>query len=119
MLIRPDGSQIRLGTPEMEQGRPVVTTGDTVKAGIYRIVSADGSNLTVKDPKKAEVNGVPFAIVPNALESENLESLTDAQIGELAKYFADQLPTPNVAGAARFAASLACGGKGKTTCTTL
>lgn len=28
--------------------------------------------------------------------------LTDAQIGELAKYFSDQLPTPNVAGDARF-----------------
>ena len=43
VLIDPSGRPTRLGTPELEKGRPVVTAGDTMQAGIYRLAFEDSS----------------------------------------------------------------------------
>jgi hypothetical protein len=76
-VLQPDGRRVRLGQPSIEKGRPIVTAADTPHAGIYRIVPADES------PEMREAKGtlaVPFAVVPDLHESENLETLPDSDI---------------------------------------
>lgn len=71
----PAGRRSRLGVPERVDGRPVVTVGDTPRAGIYRILP-DGV-----DPEKA-ADPVLFAAAPDVRESENLDALSDRQLDE-------------------------------------
>lgn len=76
-VLQPDGRRVRLGQATIEKGRPIVTAADTPHAGIYRIVPADES------PEMREAKGtmaVPFAVVPDLRESENLETLPDSDI---------------------------------------
>jgi hypothetical protein len=73
VLVRPDGSRERLGIPERLQDHLIVTTTDTPRAGIYQIAPAAG---------KEESESVLFAVVPDLRESENLETLSDAQLDE-------------------------------------
>jgi len=73
LLHRPDGRRVRLGNPEQVEGRPLVTAADTPLAGIYRVTHAD------TDTDEA---GVPFALVADAQEGLDLETLTDAQLDE-------------------------------------
>lgn len=86
-VIAPDGKRTRLGVPKLDDGRPLVEVDDTPTAGIWRIVSGlsdrptAGDQPEAGDEKKAG-EGVPFAVVPDAEESENLESLTNSQIDE-------------------------------------
>ena len=89
-LMRPDGKIERLGPPETFEGRPVVTTSSTNRAGIYRLVHADQLKTKAGEPSisraerslEGEGRGVPFAVVPDARETENLDSLTDQQMDE-------------------------------------
>ena len=89
VCIRPDGNRVRLGTPEMVEGRPVATVVETYRAGVYRIAYADGAAVR-KGQRQApshgvdspDADGVPFAVVPDLRESENLETLTDRQIDQ-------------------------------------
>jgi hypothetical protein len=87
-LVRPDGGRVRLGYPETIDGRPLVTANDLLHAGMYRIVRADGAPLDsdgneVRGQRgEAQSTGVPFAVVPDLRESEDLESLTPSQLDE-------------------------------------
>lgn len=82
-LIHPDGRRVRLGTPELPEGRPVITTNDTPLAGIYRILPAErlDPNNAKPDPLTM-TDGAPFAVVPDLRESEDLSSLTNVQLDE-------------------------------------
>jgi hypothetical protein len=81
-VIQPDQKRIRLGVPEVFQGRPLVTASATALAGIYRLAPADGA-AREEDANLQDVGeGVPFAVVPNLRESEDLSSLSDEQIDE-------------------------------------
>jgi len=71
-LLYPDGRHARLAPAELVNGRPALTVLDTRRAGIYRILPANGP----------QTSGVPFAVVPDPKETENLESLTDSQLDE-------------------------------------
>jgi hypothetical protein len=78
-LVRPDGSRERLGIPERLQDHLVVTASDTPRAGVYQMVPA----MAQPDAAgKEESQSVLFAVVPDLRESENLETLSDAQLDE-------------------------------------
>jgi hypothetical protein len=77
-LVRPDGSRVRLGYAESVAGRPLLTAGDTARAGVYRVVPADG-----RPAAEGDAEGVPFAVTPDPREGENLEVFTAAQVDEL------------------------------------
>jgi hypothetical protein len=84
-VVQPDQKRIRLGVPEVIQGRPLVTATETSLAGIYRLAPADGAVREENESSKTDdesASGVPFAVVPNLRESEDLSSLTDEQIDE-------------------------------------
>ena len=84
-LLRPDQRRVRLGTPDAVQGRPLVTAADTWRAGVYRLVPAEGERAPEgrqADERQPPEDGVPFAVVPDLRESEDLTSLTDGQIDE-------------------------------------
>jgi hypothetical protein len=86
-ILGPDGQRVRLGPPEMIQGRPVVTAAETPRAGIYHLVYADAPEAPAQEaeqaaPKETDRAGVPFAVVPDPRETESLECLSDAQIDE-------------------------------------
>jgi hypothetical protein len=94
VLTRPDGSQVKLGTPETSQGRPTLTVTETTTAGIYLIAAAQdidadqaspgqetsASPPGTSGPGATPKDGVPFAVVPDVRESENLETLSDEQL---------------------------------------
>ncbi|MBV9122654.1 MAG: VWA domain-containing protein, partial [Planctomycetes bacterium] len=79
LVVRPDGQQVHLGPPEMIQGRPVVTAPDTSQAGIYHLAPA---NKPASEATKEEQAGVPFAVVPDPRETEDLASLSDEQLDQ-------------------------------------
>jgi hypothetical protein len=89
-VIRPDGKRVRLGIPEVLQGRPLVTSPETPSAGIYRLVHDEEEvekrpivSISQSDaPIEAAPAGVPFAVVPDLRESEDLSSWSDGQIDE-------------------------------------
>lgn len=75
-LEDPSGRRTRLGAPVLVEGRPVVTSPDLPRAGFYRVVPAGaGTESSAKEPPL-------FAAVPDLRESEDLESLAEAQIDE-------------------------------------
>src|SRR5208283_3517657 len=80
-VITPSGNRVRLGMPEMVQGRPVVIAPETPRAGIYRIIPAEikGEEKPAAGTEK-EKPGVPFAVVPDLRESENLDATPDEEI---------------------------------------
>jgi hypothetical protein len=71
-VVDPAGRRVRLNPPETVQGRPVVTANNTMQAGVYRMGLAE-------DASEA---GVPFAVVPDLRETENLDTLSDEQLDE-------------------------------------
>ena len=85
-LVRPDGEYLRLGYPEIVAGRPLVTAEDTARAGIYRIVRAPaasgGGDEASEARTKEEPDGVPFAVVPDVRDSEQLQPANAADIDE-------------------------------------
>jgi Aerotolerance regulator N-terminal/von Willebrand factor type A domain len=87
-LVRPDGDHVRLGYAETVAGRPLVTATDTPLAGVYRIVPVDRKAQPGEDQgeaAKGEPEGVPFAVVPDVRDSEELAPLPadeiDRQLG--------------------------------------
>ncbi|MBL8795518.1 MAG: BatA domain-containing protein [Planctomycetia bacterium] len=76
-VLQPDGRRVRLGLPTTEKGRAVVSVNDTAHAGIYRVVPADETPDTAKDKS---ATGVPFAVTCDVKETQNLESLTNAEL---------------------------------------
>ncbi len=102
-LISPAGVRTHLGAPDREEEKLVVTALDTSRAGVYRIVRADqarvarpesskgvlfGSPTPFEDSGRAtrntthEAEEIPFAVVADLRESENLEALTDRELDE-------------------------------------
>jgi hypothetical protein len=85
-LLHPGGHLERLGLPETVGERPVVTASDLSRAGIYYLLSMPaarpGQKAETPDSVEAKEKGSPLAVVPDLRESEDLESLTDAQIDE-------------------------------------
>jgi hypothetical protein len=73
--IDPESRRTRIGVAEVVDGQAIVTATQTPRAGIYRIVAES------TDVSKVE-EGVPFAAVPDLRESEDLETLSDAQVDE-------------------------------------
>ncbi len=71
-LVQPDGTRRRLGYPQSEGGRMVVTADGLSRAGLYRIVAVG-----------AEPADEPtFAVVPDLRETENLERFTPEQLNQ-------------------------------------
>jgi hypothetical protein len=70
----PDGRREPLEPARLEGGWPVLTVGDTVRAGVYFLKQTSG-----EDKGGA---GVPLAVVPDPRESMNLESLNEQQLDE-------------------------------------
>lgn len=91
-LVRPDGGRVRLGYPDVVESRPVVTASDTPRAGIYRLTRADGVSIAAGDTEEGaikvdsaadkEPEGVPFAVVPDLRDTEDLTAFTPAQLDE-------------------------------------
>jgi hypothetical protein len=69
--IDPAGLRTRLGTAALVDGLSMVALAEAPRAGLWRI-TADGG-----DPE-----GIPFAVTPDARETESYEALTDAQVDE-------------------------------------
>jgi hypothetical protein len=82
ILVDPDGAQTRLGTPELEKGRPVVTAPATSRAGIYRLLLDAGSSAEPTSRERKRTEGIPFAVVPDPRETDDLTCLTDEQLDE-------------------------------------
>jgi len=72
-LINPEGKEERLGIPEKMQNREIVTATNLPLAGIYKMASSPlrASSEKTEPNKDAE----PLAVVPDLLESDNLDSL--------------------------------------------
>lgn len=69
VAIDPSGARSRLGSPALVDGLPTVTLADTSKSGIWRIGVDDAE-------------GAPFAVTPDARDTESYETLSDVQIDE-------------------------------------
>ncbi|MBI2807034.1 MAG: BatA domain-containing protein [Planctomycetes bacterium] len=82
-LVHPDGKVARLGTPERIGKRFIVTASDLPRAGVYHMTvhprGADSSGDTI-DPAEAAKIGTPIAVIPDLSESENLATLSEADI---------------------------------------
>jgi hypothetical protein len=65
----PSGARSRLGAPALVDGLPTVTLADTAKSGVWRIAVDDAE-------------GAPFAVTPDARDTESYETLSDVQIDE-------------------------------------
>lgn len=75
-LKTPAGNLIRLGLPEVKDKRQTLALPDLDIAGIYRIIPTGGGQL-------AEATGertTPIAVVPDLIESQNFDPLSDEQI---------------------------------------
>src|SRR5581483_12338208 len=74
-LLRPDNKRVRLGKAQGGDGgrKLTVTAPDTPLAGVYRI------GLEGEDPP----SGPRFAVAPDLRETDNLDSLTDAEAEEV------------------------------------
>ena len=91
-LAHPDGKIERLAPSHSIDGRAMVTAGNISRAGVYQLVAADERKAPTSSepaatsrrarPPDEERDNVPFAVVPDLRESENLESLTDQQLDE-------------------------------------
>ncbi len=87
-LTQPDGARVRLGLPERMQDHAALVVNDTPRAGVHWISLDSDSPL----PREGEVAGatgfapqhgaVPFAVVPDLRESENLDALSGPQLDE-------------------------------------
>jgi len=80
VCVRADGTREHLGRPRNAGGRALLTVPDTATAGIYRIV-ADTSSERPSNRRPSDT-GVPFAVVPDLRESEDLQCLSDNQIDQ-------------------------------------
>jgi len=76
-VLDPSGKRTRLGVPERVEGRPVLTHGETSRAGVYRILPDPP-----QPPREDGAQDILFAVAPNLAESENLEVLADRNIDE-------------------------------------
>ncbi len=81
LLTQPEGARIRLGLPERVEDRPAVIATDTPRAGVYWIGPEVDASVSAGVATVAK-GSVPFAVVPDLRESENLESLSDQQLDE-------------------------------------
>lgn len=81
-LFDPEGRRQRLGPPELQQGRPVITTNLTPRAGVYRVAYADGPVSLEQRTRDGEPESVPFAVTADPRETENLETLSEQQLDE-------------------------------------
>lgn len=82
-LIDPKGDSIRLGQPEKAGKRLVVIANDLPRAGVYRMTSLPrGSDTAVTTVNTEAKTGTPIAVVPDLRESEDLTTLSDAQIDQ-------------------------------------
>lgn len=73
-LIEPDGERVPLGQPALGSGNKLTLTHpDTKYAGVYRVV------LEGAEPSR----GPQFAVIPDLTESDNLASLTEAELEQL------------------------------------
>jgi hypothetical protein len=83
-LVRPDGEHVRLGYPETVAGRPLVSTADTPRAGVYRIMRADRQVQPGDEAADAKTNeepdGVPFAVTADVRDSEQLQPASIEEI---------------------------------------
>ncbi|MSQ96704.1 MAG: VWA domain-containing protein [Gemmataceae bacterium] len=83
-LVYPDGKKsTRLGVPEKIGKRVVITAPDLPQAGIYRMtVNPRGNESTgeVIDAGAAAKTGIPIAVIPDLRESDDLTSLSEAEI---------------------------------------
>ncbi|HEV3081987.1 MAG TPA: BatA domain-containing protein [Gemmataceae bacterium] len=89
-LAHPDGKVERLASSDSIDGRAVITASNTDRAGVYQLMPADERRaFPPREPAAAGVRvpppdeePVPFAVVPDARETENLDSFTDLQLDE-------------------------------------
>ena len=72
-LVGPDGDRTRIGYPESVGGRPIVTSADIDRAGLYRLLPAN-KGVTDETPL--------FAVTPDARETEDLARLSPAEIDQ-------------------------------------
>ncbi len=87
-LRDPKGDRSRLGPLQVVDNRPTLTATTTPRAGVYWLLTVSEAGLPKEWEGKSASAGVPFAVSlqrdeedPHRLrESENLESLTDAQL---------------------------------------
>jgi hypothetical protein len=77
-LVHPDGRSTRLGLPQKIGNRTIVTAGDLVSAGIYRLVAGFPAETGTKAEDKQ--SGLPLAVTPDLRESEDLASFSDDQL---------------------------------------
>ncbi len=92
-LILPDGTVSRLGFPETVEGRPMLTANDTLRAGVYHIARTDRAPLgdepaglsrrEDRDKPDGSYAGMPFAVVPDLRESEDLTALQPKELDEM------------------------------------
>lgn len=100
-FLKPPGRErVILNPPQMSAGRAVLTAEDTVRAGVYRIMFEDvagterqrqferagSASDDYNEPgrQRQEAADVPFAVVPDFRESNDLSSLASDKIDEIA-----------------------------------
>jgi len=84
-LVNPDGTTTRLGAAELVEERPLVTSEGLPEAGVYRLTTtgtAAGKDETPGAKETAPATGVPWAVIPDLRDSDNLEAYTDAQLDQ-------------------------------------
>lgn len=81
-LVKPDESEVRLGTPEKKNNRSQLTLTDFAVAGIYKLKTNEG---TEKAAARSDAV-VPLAVTPDLSETEDLESLSAEQIDTMYQF---------------------------------
>jgi hypothetical protein len=90
VLAAPDGTRTRLAA-ESTAGPPVVQYAATFQAGVYHLVPAQDLDAAepatpggqAQRPAALPASRVPFSVVPDLRESDNLDALTDAELDQL------------------------------------
>jgi hypothetical protein len=82
ILVDPEGRRQRLGAPELQGGRSVITANLAARAGMYHLTYADSSASLVRPKGENEAEGIRFAVTPDPHETENLEALSEPQLNE-------------------------------------
>jgi hypothetical protein len=87
-LVHPNGKKERLGYPDKEKG---LTATDLLRAGIYRLRAGPAKAASSEEKSPAQENKessqgegdtFPLAVIPDLHESENLETLGEAELDD-------------------------------------
>jgi hypothetical protein len=75
-LVTPQNTSVRLGSPELSEGRPLLRSEGITRAGVYQLRPRSLDERGVGD------RALPLAVTPDLRDVDDLSSLTDSELDE-------------------------------------